>query len=131
MRFVAVVVFGMYTFPALADLDKPTTIDRVYVHEKTSQAALALVVNYPLEESVREFEAKLGTYTRFVESGALYSQYPEVQKLLPVVIVLSVMIPPNARARELLQSKRRELEKAGYEVWVTVYNPETGKLQRE
>lgn len=114
-----------------ADLDKTTVIDRVYVHPQTKQAALALITNYPLDQVAEKLDAKLLTYTRYVESRKLYEQYPQVIPTLPVVITFMVMVPPDAQAREVLGARRKNLENQGFEVWVSVYDPKTKALKRE
>ena len=131
-RRVVVTVLGAFcSVTALADLDKPTVIDRVYVHPQTKQAALALIANYPLDQARDKLDAKLSTYTRYVESGKLYEQYPQVVRTLPVVVTLTVMVPPNTQARELLSAKKAGLEKQGFEVWINIYDPKTKELRRE
>jgi hypothetical protein len=130
-RVLAGLAGVLFCSSALADLDKATVIDRVYVHPQTKQAALGLVANYPLEQVSDKLEAKLLTYRRYVESGTLYEQYPQVVRTLPVVITLTVMVPPNAQAREMLGATKQRLEKQGFEVWVNVYDPKTKDLKRE
>jgi len=127
---VAVVV-AFFSVTALADLDKPAVIDRVYVHPQTKQAALALIANYPLEQAREKLDAKLSTYTGYVGSGKLYEQYPQVVRALPVVVIFTVMVPPNTEARELLGARKAGLEKQGFEVWVNIYDPKTKELRRE
>ena len=130
-RAVATLVGAVYCIAAWADLDKPTVIDRVYVHPQTKQAALALITNHPLDQASDKLDAKLLTYTRYVQSGKLYEQYPQVARNLPVVVTFTVMVPPNAAARELLNTKKRSLESQGFEVWVNAYDPQTKDVKRE
>jgi hypothetical protein len=131
IRAIGALLSLLCTSGVLADLDKPTIIDRVYVHPKTKQAALGLVANHPLEQSRAKFDAKVLTYTRYVQSGKLYEQYPDVVRTLPVVFNFTVMIPPNAQAREFLATEKQRLKKQGFEVWVNIYDPKTRELKRE
>jgi len=131
IRAIAALLSLLWVSGVLADLDKPTVIDRVYIHPKTKQAALGLVANYPLERSQAKFDAKVLTYTRYVQSGKLYELYPEVARTLPVVFNFTVMVPPNAQAREFLATEKQRLEKQGFEVWVNIYDPKARELKRE
>jgi len=121
-------IFGT-SIASSAGLNDGETVDRVFLHPTTNQAALILSVDQPLtsEEVEKKLDFKLGSYIGFVSSGELYKRFPKASRDQRVLIAFILEFPPPPAAKERLFRMKDRLIAMGYDVWLKVLDERSQK----